>query len=94
MPPKQSTTIMVKKDDEEHFFLPGDYYRRVHPLIGFAMVTSLWVVLPIMAFFPNAFDFLWTDRIGDFIERNHFNLIKAFNFFLWVSISHINLCRY
>ncbi len=66
--------------------MPGDYYRKVNPFLAVIVVSVFWFLLPCMAFFPNALDLIWNDRLGDFIERNHFNLIKAFNVILWVSI--------
>lgn len=70
--------------ETKRFNLPRDYYVPVNPLITVAVVSVMWLALPTLAFFPNALDAVINDSVGDFIERNRYNLIKLFNVQVWV----------
>ena len=80
----------LRKDQENmtvntRFHLPPDYYVRVNPGITLSIVGFLWIVFPIIAFFPNALDFIINDYFGDILERNSSNLVRLFNVQVWVS---------
>ena len=67
------------------FHLPPDYYVRVSPGITLSVVGFLWIVFPIIAFFPNSLDFIINDYFGEILERNSSNLVRLFNVQVWVS---------
>ena len=67
------------------FHLPPDYYVRVSPGITLSVVGFLWIVFPIIAFFPNSLDFIINDYFGEILERNSANLVRLFNVQVWVS---------
>jgi len=81
----------------KRFNLPQDYYVTVHPLMTVAVIAVMWILFPMLAFFPNALDFVVNDTIGDFIEENRYNLIKMFNVQVWLHmiecIVSIQKCR-
>ena len=74
---------------ENMFHLPKDYYVSVHPLKSVTVITVLWGLFPMLAFFPNALDFVingtFCESFGDFVEDHRYNLIKLFNVQVWVS---------
>jgi hypothetical protein len=68
----------------ERFHLPKNYYKSVHPMVTVATITTIWGILPVLAFFPNSMDWIIPDPIDDYIEDFHYKLIKLWNVFLWV----------
>ena len=86
----------LKKDQNNmtavkpRFHLPPDYYVRVNPGITLSVVGFLWIVFPIVAFFPNALDFIINDYFGDILEKNRSNLVRLFNVQVWVSEQYGN----
>ena len=78
---------------DKMFNLPEDYYVSVHPLKTVAVITVMWILFPLLAFSPNALDFVINgticEKFGDFVEDNRYYLIKLFNVQLWVN--HFNI---
>merc|ERR1711971_680678 len=80
--PAQKNMTTVKP----RFHLPPDYYVRGNPGITLSVVGFLWIVFPIIAFFPNALDFIINDYFGDILERNSSNLVRLFNVQVWMHL--------
>ena len=70
---------------KERFNLRKDYYVQIDPRITVTLLSTMWGLLPLLAFFPNALDMVLNDTVADFIEENRFILVKFFNVQVWVS---------
>ena len=77
------------KSEEKMFHLPVDYYVSVHPVKTVAVIAVMWILFPLLAFSPNALDFVINGTIcesfGDFVEDHRYYLIKLFNVQVWVN---------
>ena len=67
------------------FILQRDYYIRINPVITITLVGSLWILFPILAFYPHALDGTIHEIYCEFIEENRHNLVKLFKVQVWVS---------
>jgi len=82
---------------KERFNLRKDYYVQIDPRITITLLSTMWGLLPLLAFFPNALDMVLNDTVADFIEENRFILVKFFNVQVWLHmiecIIAIQFCR-
>ena len=78
---------------KERYNLPPNYYVQISPCVSLSVVGFLWILFPILAFCPNALDFIINDYLGDILEKNSHYLVKLFNAQVWVSKDDYNFCE-
>ena len=67
------------------YHLPPTYYRSVPTAITTCMVLFVWITLPILSYNPDLLDPLLTDYFEAWADWAKANVLKLFNFMLWVS---------
>ena len=70
---------------EEGYHLPPTYYISVPTPINVCMVLFAWVILPVLSYNPDLLDPILTDYFEAIADWQKTNVIKIFNFMLWVS---------
>ena len=67
------------------YHLPPTYYKAVPTAITACMVLIVWIVLPVLSYNPDLLDPLLSDYFESWADLAKANVLKAFNFMLWVS---------
>ena len=68
------------------YHLPPTYYKSVPTLITALMVLIVWITLPILSYNPDLLDPLLSDYFEAWADWAKANVLKMFNFMLWVSL--------
>ena len=72
------------------YHLPPDYYRAVPTAITACTVLLVWIILPVLSYNPDLMDPILSDYYEAWADWAKSNVLKMFNFMLWVSIYHYN----
>lgn len=73
------------------YHLPPTYYKPVPTAITACMVLLVWIVLPVLSYNPDLLDPLLTDYFEAWADWAKTNVLKMFNFILWVSFFPKNI---
>ena len=68
------------------YHLPPTYYKPVPTAITACMVLLVWIILPVLSYNPDILDPLLTDYFEAWADWAKANVLKMFNFILWVSL--------
>ena len=72
------------------YHLPPDYYRAVPTSITACTVLFVWIILPVLSYNPDLMDPILSDYYEAWADWAKSNVLKMFNFMLWVSNYHFN----
>ena len=72
------------------YHLPPDYYRAVPTSITACTVLLVWITLPVLSYNPDLMDPILSDYYEAWADWAKSNVLKMFNFMLWVSFYHCN----
>ena len=72
------------------YHLPPDYYRAVPTAITACTVLLVWIILPVLSYNPDLMDPILSDYYEAWADWAKSNVLKMFNFMLWVSFYHFN----
>ncbi len=75
---------MAIASKEEHFQLPADYYRRVHPFITGLVIFFAWILFPVLVLRPTLLSPFIDDWMIKIAINNHSNLLKFLQIHIWV----------
>lgn len=76
---------------EEHFQLPSDYYRRVHPFITGLVIFFAWILFPVLVLQPTLLSPFVDDWMIKIAINNHSNLLKFLQIHIWVTFKYSSL---
>ena len=72
------------------YHLPPDYYRAVPTSITACTVLLVWITLPVLSYNPDLMDPILSDYYEAWADWAKSNILKMFNFMLWVSFYQFN----